>query len=51
MARRETRHGPAWRSRARATSVFRDGAIDFCDPCFFPELGLERATTVIRRTL
>src|SRR5215468_5616987 len=49
MVRPETRACSASRRPASTPSVFNRTAINLCDLCFFPELRLERATTVTRR--
>jgi hypothetical protein len=46
IVRFETRPRSTSRCRARAPSMSGDAAVDLCDPRFFPELFLERATTV-----
>src|SRR5262245_55637928 len=51
VARRDARLGPALRCRARPRSPPGGAAVDLCDPCLFPELCLDRATTVTRRAL
>src|SRR5215831_2862294 len=46
MLRLETRACSVSRPRACAPSISNRAAVDLCGLCFFPELGLERATTV-----
>src|SRR5215813_11080942 len=45
MVHLETRACSVSRPRACAPSISNRAAVDLCGLCFFPELGLERATT------
>src|SRR5215813_8086651 len=45
MVHLETRAFSVSRPRACAPSISNRAAVDLCGLCFFPELGLERATT------
>src|SRR6516225_595960 len=49
MVRLETRACSVSRRRTCAPSISNRAAADLCDLCFFPELRLERATTITRR--